>query len=98
MMVVFNPSWVSCIYPYFLYQIPTWRISKGVEWSASTNECVYRESTDKMKCYHFFFWLLSFFILFYDKKEQTMEETRVDVPEGFDFETYINNYEGKAGI
>lgn len=23
-----------------------------------------------------------------------MEETRVDVPEGFDFETYINNYEG----
>lgn len=23
-----------------------------------------------------------------------MEEARVDVPEGFDFETYINNYEG----
>ncbi|EPB84329.1 hypothetical protein HMPREF1544_08924 [Mucor circinelloides 1006PhL] len=27
-----------------------------------------------------------------------MEETRVDVPEGFDFETYINNYEGYSRI
>ncbi|KAL9543316.1 hypothetical protein MBANPS3_008170 [Mucor bainieri] len=27
-----------------------------------------------------------------------MAETRVDVPEGFDFETYINNYEGYSRI
>lgn len=37
----------------------------------------------------------SHFILFLFFYKNRMVETRVELPESFDFETYINNYEGK---